>query len=277
MSDYPSQPPPPSPDQPQPVAQQVPRNGLGMAGLIFGTIGVLSGLIAFLFWLAGILGITGVLGIIGLILGLAGYARFQRGEATNETIALWGTFISALAMILSIVGVVIFVGMSADADGEPSVETEGAASPVAENTGSPHVETSAPARAEQTAPIEPEVDVVDLKVGDCLAEIEYTEEIFISVETVACTEPHSDEIFATVNLPEGDGQFPGFNAIEAQAEELCIAEFEGFIGRSYEESVLDIAFFTPDEEGWRAGDRLILCTVYDPAGDTTGTLAGANR
>jgi hypothetical protein len=47
---------------------------------------------------------------------------------------------------------------------------------------------------------------------------------------VPCSEPHSDEIFAAVNLPEGDGEFPGYQAIEAQGRELCIAEFEGFIG-----------------------------------------------
>jgi hypothetical protein len=249
-----------------------------MAGLIVGNSGVLSGLIAFFFGVAWILGITAVLGIIGLIIGLVGYARFQRGEATNEKTALWGIFISAVAMIFSIVGVVIFVGVSADLDGEPSAETEGAVLPTAENTVLPRVETSAPVQAEPTAPAEPEeVDVVGLEVGDCLAEIEDTEEIFISVETVPCAEAHSEEIFAIANIPEGDGQFPGFDAIEARAEELCIAEFESFVGRSYEESELEFAFFTPDEAGWRAGDRLIHCTVYDPAGDTTGTLAGANR
>jgi hypothetical protein len=240
-------------------------------------MGVLSGLIA-VFWIAGVFGIAGVLGIVGLFFGLAGYARFQRGEATNGTIALWGIFISVFAVILSIVGVVIFVGVSVDLDGDPSVETEGTVSPTAENTVSPRVETSAPVQAEPTAPAEPEeVDVVGLEVGDCLAEIEDTEEIFISVETVPCAEPHSEEIFAIANIPEGDGQFPGWDAIEAQAEGLCIAEFESFVGRSYEESELEFAFFTPDEAGWRAGDRLIHCTVYDPAGDTTGTLAGANR
>jgi hypothetical protein len=192
--------------------------------------------------------------------------------------ALWGIFISVAAVIISVVGVVIVVGVSADLEGEPSAETEGTVSPMAENTVSPRVQTSAPPQPEQTAQAEPEeVDIVDVKVGDCLAEIEDTQEIFISVETVSCAEPHSEEIFATVNLPEGDGPFPGWDAVEAQAEELCIAEFENFVGRSYEDSVLDISFFTPDEEGWRAGDRFVLCTVYDPAGDTTRTLAGANR
>jgi len=40
---------------------------------------------------------------------------------------------------------------------------------------------------------------------------------------------------------------------------------------------LDFRFITPSEESWGDGDREILCTVYDPAGDTTGTLADANR
>lgn len=269
MSDYQS--------QPLPVAEQAPRNGLGNGAMVLGAMGVLSGLIA-VFWIAWVLGIAGALGVVGLFLGLAGYARFQRGEATNGTIALWGIFISVFAVILSIVGVVILVGASVDLDGDPTVETEGTVSPTAEKTVSPRVETFAPVQAEPTAPTEPEeVDVVGLKVRDCLAEIEETEESFTSVETVPCAEPHSEEIFAIANIPEGDGQFPGWDAILEHAERLCTAEFESFVGRSYEESELEFSFILPDEEGWRTGDRLIQCTIYDPPGNTTGTLAGANR
>jgi hypothetical protein len=57
--------PPPTTAQQQPSpegfargAQQ--RNGLGIAALILGIIGALSGLIPILFWLAGILGVIGL-------------------------------------------------------------------------------------------------------------------------------------------------------------------------------------------------------------------------
>ena len=264
MSDYPPRPPPPSPYQPQPVAQQAPRNGLGIAALILGIIGVLSGLIPLFF------GVAGILGIIGLILGFVGYGRFQRGAASNGTMALWGIMTSAVAIVVSIGGLVILlIGVFADLSEEPSVETQSTASPAAE--------TSAPTQAEETAPTEPEeVDVFDLEVGDCFAEPQNTEEVF-SIETLPCSEPHSEEVYAAVTIPEGDDDFPGFRAIDAQAEKLCIAQFEVFVGRPYVESELDFLFITPSEESWGDGDWEILCTVHDPAGDTTGTLANSNR
>jgi hypothetical protein len=102
------------------------------------------------------------------------------------------------------------------------------------------------------------------------------EETF-SVETVPCSEPHGYEVFASVNLPDGDEDFPGYQVIDEQAEEMCIAEFEGFVGLPHDQSALEIRFMTPSEEAWLAGDRLVHCAVYDPAGDVSGSLRGAER
>jgi Septum formation len=144
-------------------------------------------------------------------------------------------------------------------------------------TTAPAVETSAPTQAQETAPAgAEEVDVFDLGVGDCLTDYRATEGI-VSVPTVLCSEPHSGEIYAVVPLPEGDGNYPGVEAISAQAEEICIAEFERFVGLSFEESVLEFSFLAPEETEWDTGDREVLCMVHDPAGVTTGTLADANR
>ena len=270
MSDFAPPPPSPSPEQPQPVAQQAPRNGLGIAALILGIIGVLSalvlgiigvlsGFVPYFFWVAGILG------IIGLLLGLIGYGRFQRSEASNGTMALWGIVTSAVAAVaVSIVGAVIFVGVFADLVGEASVETEGTASPAAE--------TSAPAQADDET-LTDAVDVAfhNLEVGECLAEPPAEDES--SVSTVPCSEPHSQEVFAAVTLPAGDS--PGMDEVNTQADELCFAEFKGFVGLSYEESELMLAIWIIETS--TENDTLVVCMVNDPAGDTTGTLAGANR
>ncbi|WP_393058601.1 DUF4190 domain-containing protein [Streptomyces sp. LN549] len=104
--------PPQSPQSPQQQPQQpyVPtqtpglrpaRNGLGIAALVLGLIGAVSGLIPFLFWLAG------TLGLIALILGLVGRGRAKRGEATNKNMATFGAVLGLIAMILSVVGAVI--------------------------------------------------------------------------------------------------------------------------------------------------------------------------
>ncbi|MEU5715498.1 DUF4190 domain-containing protein [Streptomyces sp. NPDC020403] len=96
---------PPQPQQPYAPAQ-VPgerpaRNGLGIAALVLGIIGAVSGLIPLLFWLAG------VLGVIALVLGLAGRGRAKRGEATNKGVATFGAVLGLVSLVLAVVGVVI--------------------------------------------------------------------------------------------------------------------------------------------------------------------------
>ena len=248
-----SDPPRPLPSPYQPDAHRAPRNGLGIAALILGIIGVLSSFVPF-YWLAAILG------IVGLILGLIGYGRFQRSEATNATMALWGIITSAVAVVLSVVGVVSFMIGSADRSDEPSVEGEG--------TGSPAAETSAPAPTESE-----EVNVNDLEVGDCVADVAGG----FTVQTVPCSEPHGEEVFAAADLSDGSGDFPGYEAIDVQAEEFCSAEFEGFVGLPYEDSMLHMYSVSPSEERWDAGDRVVHCTIYDPAGDVSGSLRDAER
>jgi len=77
--------------------------------------------------------------------------------------------------------------------------------------------------------------------------------------------------------PEGQGDFPGMEAITAQAEGFCVAEFEDFVGLSYAESALYLGLVTPSEESWSQGDRSILCTIYDPAGQVSGSLRNVER
>ncbi|MBD0293338.1 MAG: septum formation family protein, partial [Jiangellaceae bacterium] len=69
----------------------------------------------------------------------------------------------------------------------------------------------------------------------------------------------------------------GTQAVDTAAQEICVAEFEDFVGIPYEDSVLDVGFLAPTEESWREGDREVLCTVFDPAEEVSGSLRGAKR
>jgi hypothetical protein len=260
---------PTAPSYPAAV-QQAPRNGLGIAALILGIIGVVVGIIPFFFWVAGILG------VIGLILGFVGRGRARRGEATNGTMALWGIITSALAVVVSIVGLLILIAW-ADLSVEFWAGPEDTASPTAENTGSPAVETPAPTQTQETAaPGAGEVAFFDLEVGDCLADLIATLGEFFTVETVPCSQPHSEEIYAVVPFPEGD--FPGDEAVVAQADKACNAEFESFVGLPYQESVLYYNYLYPtDEPTWNGVFREVVCSVYDPAGEVSGSLRGVER
>ncbi|MFE7039469.1 DUF4190 domain-containing protein [Streptomyces atratus] len=105
MSQFTQPPQSPQPQQPYAPAQtpgvHPARNGLGIAALVLGVIGAVSGLIPFLFWLAGILG------VIALILGLAGRGRAKRGEATNKGMTTFGAVLGLISLILAVVGAVI--------------------------------------------------------------------------------------------------------------------------------------------------------------------------
>ena len=123
------------------------------------------------------------------------------------------------------------------------------------------------------------VDALDVAVGDCVNDPEGIDSeegaVFESIEAVPCDQPHDNEIYHQFDLPEGD--WPGEDALFEQAGQGCEAEFAAFVGLGYDESALDIAPITPVEESWDQGDREVSCAVYDPAGQTTGTLKGAAR
>ncbi len=118
-----------------------------------------------------------------------------------------------------------------------------------------------------------DVSATKVRKGDCIAgtargDVE-------SLTAVPCDQPHGGEAYHAFDLPGGD--YPGAEPIATAAEQGCIEGFTTFVGRPYEESVLEIAPLTPTAESWKAGDRQVLCFIKDPERDTTGSLANANR
>ena len=98
---------PPQPDQPQPyngpiyVQAAAPRNGMGVAALVLGLIGLAIALIPIL----GFIGI--LLGILALVFGLVGVGRARKGIATNKVMSWFGAVLGVCAIAVGIVGLVI--------------------------------------------------------------------------------------------------------------------------------------------------------------------------
>lgn len=88
-------PPPPAPVNPE-------RNGLGIAAVICGPIGIFLCLTGFTGWLGFILG------VIGFILAIAGLARVSRNKATNKWTAVTGLITSILAIFFGAIVTVMF-------------------------------------------------------------------------------------------------------------------------------------------------------------------------
>ena len=120
-------------------------------------------------------------------------------------------------------------------------------------------------------------NVFELAVGDCfddgdmvLGELEVGD-----VPLVVCSAPHDNEVYAVVTV---DGEmFPGEEAIQSQADEVCFDAFDPFVGLDYESSALDFGWLIPTADSWEMGDRIVACFVYRyDLAKVSGTLEGSS-
>ena len=106
------------------------------------------------------------------------------------------------------------------------------------------------------------VDAFDLRPGDCF-DIGGTGSGEVnSLPGVPCTQPHDNEVYATFDLTVAE--LPEEDALWEMAFDGCEARFEGFVGKDYETSSLDILTLHPTEDSWKLkNDREVVCAVYD--------------
>ena len=119
------------------------------------------------------------------------------------------------------------------------------------------------------------VDAFQVRVGDCFDDGSAFEgEEVNSVAGVPCSKPHDNEVYAVFDVAEQS--FPG-EALAGMAHEGCLERFEGFVGKDYDSSSLDIATMYPSRESWQQqNDREVICAVYDvEAKKLTGSMKGA--
>ncbi len=94
---------------------------------------------------------------------------------------------------------------------------------------------------------------------------------------VECGVAHTHEIIAIVNS-ESD-TYPGFEALEAEAQAACLAEFEPYIGINPFDSELFVSWLVPTLTTWdRDDDRQIVCVVGNTNGaDLVGSVENSAR
>lgn len=121
-----------------------------------------------------------------------------------------------------------------------------------------------------------DTSVFSLEVGDCFDDPADQADVVSSVATVDCAEPHDNEIYYEFSMTES--VFPGREATVEAAGLRCLEQFEGFVGKSYETSDLEIYPVTPTSESWDQGDRVVYCALYAlDLSKLTGSMRGANR
>lgn len=102
--------------------------------------------------------------------------------------------------------------------------------------------------------------VFELAVGDCINTDALTGSVS-EVGSLDCGAPHDFEIYYAFDIADGD--FPGEEAISAQAETQCLGDaFASYVGLDYNSSTFYVQPLTPTVESWAAGDREVLCMLY---------------
>jgi hypothetical protein len=124
------------------------------------------------------------------------------------------------------------------------------------------------------------VSPTSLKAGDCFNYTNTTDANGDPVNLpspIDCTKAHSDEVFSVFDYPNATG-FPGFEAIGAEQQTHCEADFASYVGVPWDKSSLTIAYEAPDEQSWATGDHAIHCLLEDGAGAAlTGSARGSKK
>ena len=108
-----------------------------------------------------------------------------------------------------------------------------------------------------------ELAAFDLQLGDCFNDpgLDQVE----TVTVVPCSLSHDFEVYHLFQMD--DGPYPGADAIRDEWIQGCLAEFESFVGISFDVSALDISAIFPTEESWNElDDREVLCSVTAVSG-----------
>ncbi|MFB6837138.1 septum formation family protein [Streptomyces sp. NPDC056361] len=91
-----------------------------------------------------------------------------------------------------------------------------------------------------------------------------------TVEIVPCDRPHQGEVFGTTRL-DGPTAFPGMDAVAARARTGCVPPLLDYIPDPDGGPGTKTFFYHPDEQGWRAGRRAVVCWLSRPDGPMTSS------
>lgn len=113
------------------------------------------------------------------------------------------------------------------------------------------------------------VTATQVKLGDCLSEIPDGSQVR-TLKTIDCAEPHAGEVFAVLQMPDGD--FPGQDAMVEYANR-CAPELASYSPAAVTDDTVRLFVLFPTDETWSDGDRAVTCiATLDPP--RAGSLKG---
>ncbi|WP_163544030.1 septum formation family protein [Occultella kanbiaonis] len=183
---------------------------------------------------------TAPLGPVGLVLGLLARPRVRRTRRRSMNLAWAGIVIGGAFTVAW-----ILVAVTLTLNGTIARATE---RPVAGDVDS--------ARS---------VAAANLAVGNCIYTLPPAQSVG-EVRLVPCAESHIAQVISTHELT---GDFPGAEAVAAQATELCDADAAGIDAGDLDVMPWHLA---PSAEGWEQGNTTVVCLVRGAAGPVEGDL-----
>ena len=119
----------------------------------------------------------------------------------------------------------------------------------------------------------------DLRVGDCYEPVEDADDqTLLAAIIVPCEQPHPNEVFGLGDLAgDADAPFPGVESVDDDAIDLCDAAFDSYVGVALDNSRYSYVYYTPTEESWAGGDRVVMCSVEDGGRLIEGSVQGTER
>ena len=187
-----------------------------------------------------------------------------------------GGVVVLLAVVVGLV--VLLTGGDDDKDddvatGDPTTTTAGGdvTTTTTEGDDPPDDPTSTTGGTSDTTPL----DVFSLEVGDCFLDPSADGGVE-EVPGVPCDEPHDNEVFYIHTIEASE--FPSEEEMDTLVSEECEGSaFESYVGVDYGSSELYVHPLKPSEGSWAQGDRELVCVLYDPDAQLTGSAEGANR
>jgi hypothetical protein len=120
-----------------------------------------------------------------------------------------------------------------------------------------------------------DIDVNDLRVGDCFDFKDPEAEEFDQVAARPCSQEHGYELFFVGPMPAET--YPSDDAFDSYVTDACEPAFATYVGRSYQSSRLGLTWVGPTEDAWNSGDHAVQCLLNDPQRPRmTTSLKGSN-
>ncbi len=92
----------------------------------------------------------------------------------------------------------------------------------------------------------------------------------LDITVRSCATPHDAEVFATFSLPPRT--WPGTPAVQLGAGNGCASRLSSYLNPQLATADLTQEYVYPNQAGWQAGERTVVCEVSAASGQLTGSV-----